>query len=430
MLGERMKKRSLVLIPMTLMMFSCEQMEAQKKSNPEITTQRGASESDIEYSAKLSRIGEILVNNPVGFAHANELFDRALKLDANNDKALFYSAFTGIYETLRGIGERARPMSDTPSEYEANLKKLTDYYKYPEFKEFIIGTKSSSVIKTYQDAKKFMQIEVDGALEAAVEKLEKIDSNVDMILTNLKTENSASETNCRTEEDEEGSYTTCDLNEEMNSINALPGTKRNVDLTDIKIIASGLRAQSVYLKLLTSYSIDGAKNLTNEIKVKELDLGRDLTDEETHTIVKRYPDFLRLESDNKMSKIISSLESIVEMGMDLDTLNNQFCDTDDRSNNLIKTICIGEAERESMKETLSYLSGPKEITLGFNAKGVEVKVLMDLPTYLGNPLQDLKSLITGLTYDDEGNNSVTIEPELNGLFPNKDLLKKLGQVVN
>ncbi len=430
LLGERMKKRALFIIPMTFMLFSCEQMEAQQKdSKAKVTSIRSASESDIEYSQKLTRVGEILINNPVGFLHANELFEKALKLDSNNDKALFYSAFTGIYETLRGVGERAKPMYDSPSEYEEGVKSLTDYYKYPEFKDFILGKKNGALIKSYQDAKRFAQVEIDGAFEAAISKLEKIDKSVDIVITNLKTENTATETNCVTEEDENGTYVSCDLLETTDSTSAMPALTRTVDVVDTKIIASGIKAYSVYLKLLTAYSVEGSKNLANEIKVKEADLNRSLTDEENHTIVKRYSDFLRLEKDHKMDQIVKNLESMVEVGMDLDTLNNQFCNNDERSNNLIKTICIGEEERNSMKEAMSYLSGPKEITLGLDAQGNEVKIIMDLPTYLGNPLQDLKSLLTG-TYDENGNSTLTSEPELNGLFPNRDLLEKTGQLAN
>ena len=426
-----MKAKSLLVIPMVLSLFSCQQETKTEKVptaiEQQVTSKRLSIESDTEYAAKLARVGEILVNNPVGVTHAHDMFQKALQIDPQNNKALFYSAFTEILMTMKGSMNRGKDLMDNPDDYSNMIKHLTEKVKYPEFVEFVVGTSGQSKFKNYQDIKRFLQNEVVGAFDNASNKLNKINGNVELILTQLKTENTEIEYNCQEVEEDGYNYTSCDLKEEMNSISALPAQTASVDLNDIKILSSGIKGYATVFKLYTAYSITGQKNLSNEIQVKETSLGRSLTDKETHRIVSRYSDYLVLEKDHKMDEIVQDLESIVEVGMDLETLNNQFCDNDSRSANLIKTICFSETAREDMQKSLDYLSGPQETVLGQDVNGADVKILIDLPAYLNNPVQDLKTLIPS-EYNEDGSGKFTTEPNLNGLFPNKDLLDKLKQL--
>ena len=108
--------------------------------------------------------------------------------------------------------------------------------------------------------------------------------------------------------------------------------------------------------------------------------------------------------------------------MDFEALNNKFCESDLRANNLIQNICLPETARQDMEKALESLSGPFERTVRRGDK--EAKILIDLPTFLRNPLQDIKEYGPD-SYDEFGNAVYTIEPNLNGLFPNGDLLETL-----
>ncbi len=426
-----MKAKSLLIIPMVLTLFSCNQETKSTKApnviEKQVNSKRLSIENDKEYAAKLARIGEILVNNPVGVTHAHDMFNRALEIDPQNNKALFYSAFTEILMAMKGSMNRGKSLLDDPKDYDAYIEHLTNKVKYPEFVDFVIGRDSQSKFKDYQDIKRFVQNEIVEAFENASTKLNKVNGDVNIILTQLKTENTELEYNCQDIVEDEYSYTNCELKEEMSSMEALPAETVTVDLNDVKILASGLKGYSTVFKLYTAYSIKGQKHLSNEIRVKELDLGRDLTDKELHRIVSRYDDYLTLEEDHKMGEIVQDLEKVVEAGMDLETLNNQFCDNDLRINNLVKAICFSQTAREDMQKSLDYLSGPQEIVIGKKVDGLDVKIMIDLPAYLNNPVQDLKTLIP-TEYNEDGSTKYTVEPDLNGLFPNKDLLEKLNKL--
>lgn len=90
-----MKKSALFVIPMMLTMFSCQETtkpelgSKDSKLEKKISTKKVLSETDSEYAARLTRVGEILVNNPVGFTQAHKLFEDALKLDQKIIKHYF-----------------------------------------------------------------------------------------------------------------------------------------------------------------------------------------------------------------------------------------------------------------------------------------------------------------------------------------------------
>lgn len=424
-----MRTKALLLIPMALTLFSCEQLSNNDNSEPKekITSKRTAQESDVEYSARLARIGEILVNNPVGITESDFLFNKALELNPNNDKALFYSAFTGIVLANRGIMNRGKALLEDSDVYDKSLSYLNDKLKYPEFINFFIGSNTQSKLSDYQDIKRFVQVDIVDAFDRASIKLNKISSSVELILTQLRTDNSQTEDNCQQITEEEYTYTQCEVEENMTGMSALAAKTFTVDATDTKILANSLKAYAAAFKMFTAYSIEGQKNLTNEVKVMQMELDRDLTKQELARVVSRYDNYLVLEKDHKINEVVKDLEDIVSAGMDLETLNNQFCDNDLREAHIIKTICLNEGSREGMQKALDLLSGPQEVSLGKTKDGSDILIVVDLPAFLNNPVKDLKKLQPN-SYSSDGSAQYTEEPNLNGLFPNKDLLKKIEQL--
>lgn len=431
-----MKASPIFTVALLFGLISCQETTTNKKKSdsPELlpktlSTKAMTNESSKERAAKLARVGEILINNPVGITHAHDLFTEALTLDPSNNKALFYSSFTEIVMSLKGSANKAKNLFDDPNDYKLLLEHFRKEVKYPEFVDFIKGDNSAKKFKDLQDVKRFVQTDVVNAFEKANAKLNSINGDVKVILTQLKTDNSISAYNCTEETDEEygDTYTNCEYKESMDSLSVLPAETVTVDSKDIKMLAAGMKAYSTYLKLYTAYSIKGQKHLTNEIKVKEMELGRNLTDKETHIIAKKYNSYLTLEKDNKLNEIVADLDSIIEIGMDLESLNNKFCDSELRENNLIKTICFDQNARADMQRALDLLAGPQEIVLGVDQQGAAVNIILDLPAFLNNPVDDLKSLMP-TTYHQDGSSNHTVEPELNGLFPNKDLLEKLKTI--
>lgn len=429
-----MKFKSVVMVPLMLGLVSCNflgQSNSKKSNKRTVSTERLGTESDKDYAKKLTRIGEILVNNPVGMVHADDLFEQALAIDPSNNKAKFYSAFTKILMSMEGFAARAKDIDGDSSGYDRAIKQLNENIKYPEYVDYLKGNFRDPKFENYQDVKRFFQTKVTGAFDKAIERLESIDGDIELTITQLKTENTEATYDCGDLNDVEIEEIECEIDEPetMDSISALPAQISKVDDIDTKVIANGLRVYSAMLKLYTGYSIEGQKEITSQVQAKEGTLGRELTDKEMHEIILKYPNYITLEADHQTAEVLEDLNRITEAAMDLEALNNKYCDNDTRENNIIKVICVSEEESESIDQMMKYLSGPTEVSLGVDAQGNEVMVLMDLPTYLKNPLRDLKSLITG-EYNDDGSMNMISEPELNGLFPNRDLLEKSKLVVD
>lgn len=342
-----MKTKSLLIVPMMFTLLACQSGDSSSdkkkddasKADTKVSTKRLSTDTNKTHAEKLTRVGEILVNNPVGMTHAHDLFNQALALDPTNNKALFYSAFTGIIMTFEGIYNRAQPLADDPKDYKELLDYVKKEMKYPEFIDFIKGPKGQKKIKDLQAAKKFVQNEVVNALESAHKKLNLIDGDVKLIITQLRSTNTETEYDCSKaiedmdmEVDTEISWTDCTIKQgEMSTLDAQAAKTATVDAKDIKIIASGLKGYATAFKLYTAYSIKGQKHLQNEIKVKEIDLDRALTDEETNNIVRKYKSYMTLEKDNRMGEVVADLEGMIEIGMDLETLSNRFCGNDKRA---------------------------------------------------------------------------------------------------
>jgi len=437
-----MKLFPLLVLPVALSMIGCEIQETQTKivykdkvsdtaTPKEFNTKRLSSQSDIEYAATLARRGELLITNPVAITHANDLFNDALRLDPTNKKALFYSAFTGIIMAFEGTVKRAETSFDKASDYKSIMDYVKDNLKYPELVSFLSNKANKKDLKTYQDMKRFLQVEVVDALEDASGKLASIKGDVNLILTQL--ENKMSHECVDVEDTISGSsetytYKECQIKSTQVSTQVYAALTKTVDSSDIKILSSGLKGYATIMKFMTAYSIKGQKHISNEVKVKEIDLQRDLTDAETHQIVSRHSDYLTLEKDNKMTEVVADLENITEMAMDLETLNNQFCDNDSREDNIIDSICFGEESRVEMDKIMDFLSGAQESNLGKDINGNDVNIIIDLPAFLNNPVKDLKTVVAPI-FDIDGKLTEQ-EPKVNGLFPNSDLLEKTKQVVS
>ena len=433
-----------LLAPALLTMFACEplklqqvepkqQVDAKKASQaketvlPEVlTTKKFDFETDEDFNKRQARMGEILAQSPVGFMHAQGVFNQVLTSTPGNDKALFYSALLDIGMAYQGAMGKSEKLWDNPADYQKAVEDIKRD-SYPEITEFLLSFNGPKY-NDYSDIHKDLLGKMQKSYQKALGKLDQVDQDIELILTQIQTDTKITY-DCETTSTEFGSETNCaKVNEETSGMRLLPAKRKTVDQEDIKILKGYIKGLLNYTRLYSAYSIKGQKHLSNELKIKELELGRDLTDIEEHQIIKRYKDYLTLDPQNELSQLSASLEDMVAIAMDLESLNNRFCDNDLREMNLIQNICFGENARQSMEETLEMLAGPKEIYLGDDKQGAPVMILVDLPGYLNNPVRDLKSILASFEYDEEGNGVLEREPELNGLFPNRDYLEKSARV--
>lgn len=421
------------MAPALLTMIACEPIQIQhvqdkKQKNKvelpkEMSTKRFAFESNKEFNQRQVRMGEILAQSPIGFPHAANVFKGVLASDPNNDKALLYSAFLDIAMSYQGLVGKSEDLNENPEDA-LMLRKEIKKMGYPEITDFLLKFKGPKY-QNYRDVQKDLLGKMQKSYKKALRKLERVQGDVELIITQMKTSNTEISYNCQNRQADGFEFTECQIKEEMNGISLLPAKIKTVDVEDVKVLKGSIKGILNYTRLLSAYSLEGQKALTEEIKDKEL------TSYELHQLVlEKYPNYLVLDSQNELGELRASLTEMVEIAMDLESLNNKFCDNELREMNLIQSICFDEKARAQMEDTLDMLAGPKEITLGYNAEQLPVTILMDLPGFLSNPLADLKSILGSFDYDDEGNGHIAREPQLNGLFPNGDYLEKLKQVVH
>lgn len=424
-----------IIIPALLTMVACEPLQLQKKEEKKnntlpkkMTTAQLAGETESDYIKRQIRMAEILAQSPIGFPHAARTLDFVLKIAPNNDKALFYSASLDLIMSYEGIGYKAEPLVDNKEDYALAVKELKEK-GYPEWSDFLLNKKGSQY-NNYRSVQKDLLSNIQNGFKKAIKKLNKIDQDVELVLTQIKADTKEIEYNCVDYSDEYGDYTECDLKEEMVGLQTLEPKKKIVDQADVKSIVGMLKGYLNYTRLYSAYSIEGAEEIGKRQKALIQELGRELTDEENDEIISSASEFMTLTPENELGDMVNSLTEMVEIAMDLDALGDKLCDAESRKNNLIGQICLGEGFREGAVEILSYLEGPKEHTLGLDSEGNLVTIMVDLPAFLKNPVKDLKATIYDATaYDSNGSSRIAKEPKLNGLFPNNDLLEKLKSVV-
>lgn len=429
---------SMLLAPALLSMLACEPVQVEKQiiktESPKVelpkkmTTQKSLSESDRDFNKRLLRMGEILAQSPVGFVHAQSVFDKILEKDPGNDKALFYSALLDTVKVYKGMGAKSKEYYDSEKAYRDAVKTAQETY-YPEIKEFLFSGNGESY-KNMAQVQQGLFKSISKNYQSALNKLERIDEDVELIATQVQADSAKSFYDCHTYLENEMEITECKGKEEIVSTRLLPSKRFVADMEDIKVLSASLKAVQSYARLLGAYTLEGQEDITADIQQKEKEFGRELTDIEAHRIVKEKSKYLTLAPDNELAELRSGLIETVEIGMDLESLNNRFCENGLRKMNLVKSICFSADARESMQKTLEFLYGPKEIELGKDESGEPVRLLVDLPAFLNNPVRDLKSMLKSMDYDAEGNGYLSQEPEMGGLFPNKDYLQKIHSLRN
>jgi hypothetical protein len=409
----------IVTILMVLfLLIGCGVISDEDESNGKKTQEKIISDVN-----KLVEAGEILISNSVRVSNYHNLFQLALEIDPDNKKALFYSSFSGMLMSMEGIVARGEELIGGPEELN-NIKNEMETNGTPQgITDFIFNKKSdASLISSFQEIKRFIQVDVVNAFDAAIVSMGKIDGEVTLVISVSKEKVDDIENNCQSLSENVSKYVNCIL--EVGEEYEISPKSVTLDAVDIKILTAGLRAYSIIGKIVTAYSIEGLKDLGDEISASGI-----TTDKQAHDILIKYENFLTLEDDHKLGDVVDSLKSIVEIGMDLESLNNQFCDTSSRESNLISdTICFEDGVRDEMQSILDSMSGPQSVVLGKNGAGGEVSIMINVPAYLSNPVQDLKDFSPN-SFDGNGKGSFTgnhiLLPDVNGLFPNGDLEAKL-----
>jgi hypothetical protein len=207
-----------------------------------------------------------------------------------------------------------------------------------------------------------------------------------------------------------------------------------VDQYDLKIIESSLMAIADSIRVGTAYSYKDIEVMARRLRalsdIRE-QAGVQLSSQDVVGVVKQFNNLFVLESDQQLSAIPESTGQALRNMLDLANMQDQLCNSTARSalNSLIYPICLSANVASSLKMGLDLLAGPASVNLGNDVNGNSVNITADLSLVLKNPPKDLKALLP-TAFDSSGNPINYPDPTFGGLFPNGDLIAKLGQMGN
>jgi hypothetical protein len=374
-----------------------------------------------ESAEKFSRIGEILLTTE-GLLYADEMFDKALEINPNNNKANIYSALTKVLFKFKGFTKRAENfMSEGLL---AEVQEFKDEVKdIPEVDElFNTMPAGVSTFKNYQDMSLFLLNEVLPEVEKSIEKLDRVSGATQLLLNLNKYETEVRYENYCYEDN--GSWSCYDYYSESNSGPFSTPEKITVRSNELKVAKVALMAWTDKIKLLTAYSLDGSKMFMKRVKAlnrTRSQQGKSATVEEVIQLIKEFSNLLTINSEARLVELRSGLEATLTNVLEMAGFEGSLCQQYGSS------WCLSPGQNRQMSTTLSYLGGPRDYLLGYDQVGRPIFILVDITALLDNPVGDLKDLLP-TEFDILGRPSNYPDKTFGGVIVNGDLFERLNEV--
>ncbi len=298
--------------------------------------------------------------------------------------------------------------------------------------------KDVKTIKKKSQVQGFILNNLIPAVENSIEKLEKINSEVTVIAPNDIEDRFFMEKSSGTYEYHECYHTyRADGTYDMDCYDWSDGTESKeykalvykLANEEITVLRSTLMATLNSLRVSSAYSYAGIDNIEATVNMME-DNGKELTDEGWVNLVNKHPNFLTLNEKHGLSQIVSTSKEVISGLLDFANIRDELCNEDKRSTFISGSeLCLDIESEEEIRDMMRYTAGASKVVIGNNSAGAPVKVVVDVPTFLSNPIQDLKTLLP-TKFDSNGEANWNLNQSVNGLFPNSELGEKLDQAVN
>lgn len=367
-----------------------------------------------EAASVYSRIGELLLTNPAGVIHANEMFNKALSLNKNDPKANLYSS--AIAPALLAQGFTRRFNSILNDKQRARLKEIEERTNAEGIQELIDFATTLSAgktnVRTYKEAKKVLQNELLAELIKSTEKINAIKvKNFSIGIT--RAVKKGTDINC----EQIDQNWTC-----TESSKAPMPLALNVDQYDLQALRATYKTYETELRILTLLNVDDLEAVVNQSKKKDA-----LSDREATTLLKKYPALFKIDSKADLVQLFNQSESILNDFLDFASMRETLCENSDRTEHIAGQICVSENEEDQLKEIITLLAGPNLFTLGLDENGREVEILLNLRAWEKTSFTGLQDLLPD-QFDEEGRALDLKDKTFGGLFPNGDFLEKLKQI--
>lgn len=389
------------------------------------TSVAASGKSNSESAEKLALTGEKMALNPGGFIYADEIMDKALSLDPQNQRALFYKSILKPFMAQRGIWARITPwMNKQKTETQADFARQVATMPPSAVKTFLLDGQPD--IATVSDWQKHLT-ETRASILSARQILQ--DLKHSELAANFTIYNGGSNgddndviARCSPKKVEEGLYEIpqCPYEYKVSLKLARP---------DFETLSLGLSMLATgYTSILTAYSFEGLENIQAKLEVqKRRDGYTDIN--KTLAILRSEPEFLKIRDAQALKDILSlgneGLEAINYVLKHQPTL----CKTGQQSANnrpgylFAEGMCQNAESSHMVMVMNAYLRGPVEIiktvTSSQPSKTDSSYITeINVGQILDNPIQDLKDILP--THVEPKKGLVFPDESMGGLFPHHD----------
>ena len=394
------------------------------KVNEDIAKRLKAQGRINESAEMYARIGELLLL-PEGFVYANSMFEKALRIDPNNPRANFYSAFLAPFVKFEGFLERFKIVmkEDNVNRIRREILKSD----FDELKDFVLKMKDKKgPFKNYGEVQQFVKDEIIPELEKSIIKINNLKDNgfeIKISLARLGLDNDYKweyTKNCnRSIENNEWECTYEYFEYSIPRIDRIK--KATVDNTDVMILNGYFVTLLNYAKVATSYKVQGLRKFLDELDIMD----GEFSDKDFTEKLVKYEGLFKIDEDQRLRDVQEDTVDILKNFLYFASVQDKLCKSNERVNNLITSYCITTTGVLEIDKALSFLAGPEMYYLGKNqVDDQKVEVLVDLNVLFNGEITDIKNLLPN-SFDIEGRGVNYPDPTFGGLFPDADIIGKL-----
>lgn len=397
-----------------------------------------------------ANLGELLVRQGIDLTPSTAMFEKALKFNPNNQKALFYSAVTkpilamqGIITRVGGIKNKANP--DFASEL---CKRISDSQKVNSstlYSLTCLRRDGDAIFNDFHDLQRFLRVTMLPLISDSADKLQKVAYNKPLSI-NMDSELYSQLLGARKDDpsnystvayyickkDVEG-YWQCEINSELSTvpnINSRVMTTISIQEVDLKVLRGSLLAFADFMRIFTAYNLTGLEKIIDRISdLNEASLY--ITAKEFIETIKQHKNISLLESDHQLAELNRTVGATLQHAMDLDTLSDDVCQATyfkiPSKHFLRQMFCTEDSFIKDMQFILDLVAGPQEIELGLDKNRKPVTFLLDITPIFKNPPHDIKALLP-TKFDNKGNAIDCPDQSFGGIFPENDICDKIKSV--
>ncbi|MBI2027675.1 MAG: hypothetical protein HYS98_07750 [Deltaproteobacteria bacterium] len=360
-------------------------------------------------ASELAKIGQFLLEEPMGAHHALKVFQKSYEYDSKNINSNFFLSVLEPVHALRGAIYRFHKIFEIdPEEYFQNIQdknNISNQNVINRLKYYILGEmKKDLIFELVSDSQDFIVKQLLPVLTEAEKKIEFVESsaNFEIAFSYQHWQNAWS-----------------------------PKSSVLFDLGEVHAYHSALKAAQALLKFASAYNLNDAQLLDKAFKAeKKLKDPKKLTLEDEVKIIKAFPQFLTLrkEYEGNIKTILEDAPRIIE---GLRILAQFLKEAKDRELYLVPQMDEETFTNliESLEKADEYIAGPLMQKIGVNETSKEpITILANFTALLTQPPLDFKSILPAKFSEQTHNAIEWADTSFGGVFPNNDFISTLCQL--